>query len=43
MHRDYWKLRDERLNNYLTPEQQKTWREMTGERYEFQPTFTPSR
>jgi hypothetical protein len=43
MYRDYWKQHDERFNKYLTPDQQKLWQEMTGERYEFQPTFAPSR
>jgi len=27
----------ERINSVLTPEQQRTWREMTGESYQFQP------
>jgi hypothetical protein len=42
-YRDYQKAHDERFNKFLTPEQQKTWREMTGERYTFQPMFPPSR
>ena len=43
MYRDYWTQRQERFNKFLTPEQQKTWGEMTGEQYKFQPTFVSSR
>jgi hypothetical protein len=28
----------ERLNTVLTPEQQKSWQQMTGEPYQFQPS-----
>ena len=43
MYRDYWKAHQNRFNKYLTPEQQKTWSETTGQPYQFQPAFTPSR
>jgi len=43
MYRDYWTQRQERLNKFLTPEQQKGWREMTGEPYTFRPNFAPPR
>jgi hypothetical protein len=36
-YRDYWSQRQERLNTYLTPQQQKVWAEMTGPPYTFQP------
>jgi len=39
LYRDYQKAYQDRFNKYLTPEQQRAWREMTGEAYEFQPTF----
>jgi hypothetical protein len=39
MYRDYWTQRQERLNKFLTPEQQRTWAQMTGEPYTFQPIF----
>jgi hypothetical protein len=39
----YMKEREERFTKFLTPEQLKTWREMTGDPYTFQPTFTPKR
>lgn len=42
-YRDYQKVYDERFNKFLTPEQQKAWRELTGERYNFKPMFTPAR
>lgn len=43
-YRDYRKQYDERFNKFLTPEQQKAWRELAGEPYEFQPAFmTPQR
>jgi hypothetical protein len=38
-YRDYQKQYQDRFNKFLTPEQQKTWREMTGEPYVFQPTL----
>jgi len=40
---DYWKARQERFDRLLTPEQQKAWREMTGDPFTFQPMFTPKR
>lgn len=40
-YRDYWAQRQERLNSYLTPAQQKAWREMTGDPYAFQPPLPP--
>ena len=44
LYRDYRKAYDERFNKFLTPDQQKAWREMTGEPFEFQPSFmTPQR
>ncbi len=43
LHREYWQQHQERFNKFLTLQQQKAWREMTGEPYTFQPTFTPSR
>ncbi len=43
MYNDYRKQHEERFNKYLTPEQQKSWREMTGDPYTFEPSFTPSR
>jgi len=42
MYKDYWTQRQERFNKYLTPQQQRTWNEMIGEPYTFQPTFTRS-
>jgi len=39
MYRDYWTQRQERFNKFLTPEQQRTWGQMIGEPYTFQPTF----
>ena len=39
----YWKQRQERFDKFLTPEQQKAWRNMTGEPYTFQSNVTPSR
>ena len=38
---EYRKQYEDRFNRLLTPEQQKTWREMTGEPYTFQPPFPP--
>jgi len=38
-YRDYQKAYSERWNRYLTPEQQRTWREIAGEPYTFQPYF----
>ena len=40
---DYMRQRQERLNKFLTPEQQKAWTQMIGDPYTFQPTFTPPR
>jgi len=37
----YWQERQQRFNTLLTPAQQQTWRELTGEPYTFQPNFTP--
>lgn len=42
-YRDYQKAYQERWGKYLTPEQQRTWREMTGEPYTFQPYFPTTR
>ncbi len=39
-YKDYWTQRQERLNKFLTPDQQKVWLQMTGDPYTFQPTFT---
>lgn len=39
MYRDYWTARQERFNKFLTPDQQRAWREMTGDPYTFQPNF----
>jgi hypothetical protein len=41
MYNEYWKQRQERFNKFLTPEQQRVWREMTGEPYTFRPAFAP--
>ena len=38
-YRDYQRTYQERFNKFLTPEQQKTWQQMTGETYNFQPAF----
>jgi hypothetical protein len=43
MYRDYWTARQERLNKFLTAEQQKAWNTMIGDPYTFQPSFTPPR
>jgi hypothetical protein len=40
-YRDYWTQHQERFNKFLTADQQKGWREMSGEPYAFQPNFTP--
>ncbi|WP_020473417.1 hypothetical protein [Zavarzinella formosa] len=40
-YRDYWTQRQERLKQFLTPDQQKQWLQMTGTPYAFQPEFTP--
>lgn len=37
----YWTQRQERLDRFLTPEQQKAWRGLVGDPFTFQPTFTP--
>jgi Spy/CpxP family protein refolding chaperone len=41
MYRDYQKQYQDRFSKLLTPEQQKTWRDMTGEPYTFQPVLPP--
>jgi len=38
-YRQYWTARQDRFNKFLTPDQQKAWRELTGEPYTFQPNF----
>jgi hypothetical protein len=38
-YKDYWTTRQERFNKFLTADQQKAWRELTGEPYTFQPNF----
>jgi hypothetical protein len=43
MFSDYWTARQERLNKFLTPEQQKAWQQLTGDPFTFQPVFTPAR
>jgi hypothetical protein len=43
MYNAYWKAYQDRLNRYLTPAQQRAWRDMTGEPVTFQPTFAPPR
>ena len=35
----YWQERQRRFDTFLTPAQQKMWREMAGDPYKFQPTF----
>lgn len=40
-YRNYWTARQERFDKFLTPDQQKTWRTMTGEPYTFLPNFVP--
>jgi hypothetical protein len=42
-YRAYWKEQQERYNKFLTAEQMKIWQQITGEPYEFQPTFAPPR
>jgi hypothetical protein len=39
LYNQYWKDRQERLNKFLTPEQQRAWNEMIGDPYTFQPQF----
>ncbi len=44
LYQSYQQDYQKRLNKILTPEQQKSWQEMTGESYRFQPAFiTPRR
>jgi hypothetical protein len=43
LYRDYWTTRQERFNKFLTPDQLKTWNQMTGDPYTFQPSFTSGR
>jgi Spy/CpxP family protein refolding chaperone len=40
---EYWKQRQERIDKFLTAEQQKAWRELIGDPYTFRPTFAPPR
>ena len=42
MHSDYQRQYQDRFNTYLTPEQQKSWQQMTGESFRFQPAFSPT-
>jgi len=42
-YRAYWDQRQQRLNTFLTPQQQQAWRELTGDPYAFQPVFVPQR
>ncbi len=42
-YRTYQEQHQQRFTQFLTPEQMRTWREMTGEPYSFPPTFTPGR
>ncbi|QVL29947.1 hypothetical protein KIH39_13820 [Telmatocola sphagniphila] len=39
MYREYQSQYQNRLNQFLTPEQQKVWQQLVGESYNFQPTF----
>jgi len=39
-YRDYQQHYQAQLNKFLTPEQQRQWREMTGEPYKFQPAYS---
>lgn len=39
----YWTQRQQRLDKFLTPEQQKAWRGLIGDPFTFQPSFTPPR
>jgi len=41
-YREYQKQNLERLNNFLTPEQQRAWKELVGDPYNFQPQFAPT-
>jgi hypothetical protein len=40
---NYQKQYQEHFNKLLTPDQHKTWGDLTGKPYTFQPTFTPSK
>jgi hypothetical protein len=42
-YRDYQKTYQDRFNQFLTPEQLKTWQQLTGEPYSFQPAFAGQR
>jgi hypothetical protein len=43
MFTDYWTARQERMNKYLTPDQQKAWQQLTGDPFTFRPVFNPTR
>jgi hypothetical protein len=43
LHRDYQKAYQAKIDKFLTPEQLRTWRNVTGEHFEFPRTPTPSR
>jgi hypothetical protein len=43
MYGDYQTKNQDRLNKFLTPEQQQKWRDMTGEPYTFEPALPPVR
>jgi len=40
-YRDYQRQYQDRFGKFLTPEQLKTWQQMTGESFMFQPSFAP--
>jgi hypothetical protein len=42
-YRDYQKTNQSRFKQYLTADQQRLWTSLTGDPYQFQPAFTPSR
>jgi len=42
-YRDYQREYETRFNRLLTPEQQRSWRELTGEPFSFQPGVAPPR
>jgi len=42
LYRDYWKERGQRLNKILTEEQRRTWGQITGNPFTFQPNFSTS-
>jgi hypothetical protein len=43
LYREYVNQHQQRFNQFLAPGQTKTWGELTGNPYTFQPTFPPSR